>query len=121
LKGGLALYVGQLLLVYALALIIDGLAPTFGGTRNHVQAVKVAGYSGTAWWLAGVFTLVPGGQWLGLLGAYSLYLLHAGLPPVMKVPRERALGYTVFVSVSAIVLALVVRAVASAFLPRGGG
>jgi len=121
LRGGIALYIGQLVVVQALALIIDALAPTFGGTRNHVQAIKVAAYSSTASWVAGVFALVPGGQWLELLGIYSLYLLYAGLPPLMKAPRDRAAGYAVFSIISAVVLYLVMRAITMAFLPRGGG
>lgn len=116
-RGGLAFFVGQLVAVYVLALIIDALAPTFGGRRNQVQAVKVAAYAGTASWVAGVFVLVPGGQWLTLLGFYSLILLYLGVGPVMSAPRDRALGYATLSITSAIVLYLVVTAVAAAFLP----
>lgn len=120
LRGGLASYVGQLVAVYVLALIIDVLAPTFGGKRNAVQSMKVAAYAATAAWVAGVFFLVPGGQWLTVLGAYSLYLLYAGLAPVMRVPRENATGYAVVTLASAIVLNLVIAAIATVFLPGPG-
>src|SRR5438094_6626062 len=35
-------YCGSLIGVYVLALIINGLAPSFGGTKNQTQALKVA-------------------------------------------------------------------------------
>ena len=53
-------YVLTLAGVYVLALIIDALAPTFDGTKNQLQALKLAAYSSTASWVAGIFTLIPG-------------------------------------------------------------
>ena len=82
---------------FALSLVIDGLAPNFGGQKNQVQALKVAAYSATAGWLAGIFGLIPALTILGLLGLYSLYLLYLGLPILMKVPQDKAMGYTVVV------------------------
>jgi Yip1 domain len=101
--------------VFVLALIIDLLAPRFGGQKSQVQALKVAAFSSTAAWLAGIFALIPALSVLGLVGLYSLYLLYAGLPIVMKAPPERALGYTVVVMVAAVVLFLVIGAIAARF------
>ena len=101
-------YVFTLVAVYVLSLIIDALAPTFGGTKNRMQALKVAAYSNTAAWLAGIFAIMPGLRWLGILGLYSFYLLFLGLPVLMKSPKERALPYTVLVVVVEIVLMVVV-------------
>jgi hypothetical protein len=94
--------------VFVLALIIDALAPSFGGTKNQVQAVKVAAYSWTAAWLAGIFGIIPALAILAIVGLYSFYLLYLGLPIVMKVPAEKAAGYTVVVILAAIVLWVVV-------------
>ena len=96
---------------FALALVIDGLAPNFGGQKNQVQALKVAAYSATAGWLAGIFGLIPALAILGLLGLYSLYLLYLGLPILMKVPQDKAMGYSVVVIIVAIVLFLIVGAI----------
>jgi Yip1-like protein len=109
-------YVLGLAGVYALALIIDALAPTFAGQKSQVQALKVAGYSSTASWLAGIFALIPGFRWLGVLGVYGLYLLYLGLPIVMKSPAEKAAGYTAVVIVCAIVIFMVIGTVASRFM-----
>ena len=86
-----------LLAVYVFGLVIDGLASNFGGTRDRVQAMKVAVYSSTAAWLAAVFQLVPALGVFGLVGLYGVFLLYKGLPIVMRTPPERAIGYTVSV------------------------
>jgi hypothetical protein len=102
--------------VYILALIIDALAPNFHGTRNQIQALKVAAYSSTASWVSGIFSLIPGLRWLGILGLYSLYLLYLGLPVLMKAPEDRAMAYTILVILAALVLFLVIGLVAGSFM-----
>ncbi len=51
-------YVMALIGVYVLSLIINALAPNFGGTKNAIAAFKVAAFTGTAGWLAGVFQVI---------------------------------------------------------------
>jgi hypothetical protein len=111
----LVAYVLSLAATYVLALIIDGLAPTFNGQRSQIQALKVAAYSSTAAWLAGVFQLIPALALLGILGFYSFYLLYLGLPIVMKAPREKAIAYTAVVIIAAIVLFMVIGVIAARF------
>ena len=114
--GAIVTFVLTLIGVYVLALVIDMLAPTFNGTRNQIQALKVAAYSSTASWVAAIFALLPGLRILTILGLYSLYLLYLGLPVLMKAPAEKALGYTVVVIIAAIVLFMLVGLVAGAFV-----
>ncbi len=103
--------------VYVLALIIDALAPTFSGQKNQVQAFKLAAYSSTAAWLAGIFGLIPALGFLAILGLYSLYLLYVGVPVLMKVPESKVMGYTVAVIIAAIVLFVLVAVVGGMMLP----
>lgn len=109
---GMALvqYVLSLVLVYVVALIIDALAPTFGGQKDRIQALKTAAYSYTAAWIAGFGMLLPWlGFVIGLVGAvYSIYLLYLGLPHTMKAPPDKAAGYTAVTIVVAIVLGWIV-------------
>jgi Yip1 domain len=109
-------YILTLIGTFVLALIIDGLAPTFGGQRSQIQGLKVAAYSSTAAWLAGIFTLIPALSILGIVGLYSLYLLYLGLPVLMKAPKDKALGYTVVVILAAIVLFVIIGVIASRFM-----
>lgn len=113
-------YVLSLVGAYVLALIINALAPKFGGVSNSLQALKVAVYSSTAALLGGVFTLLPALAMLGLVASlYSIYLLYTGLPVLMKSKPEKAGAYTALVIVAAVVLWLVVGAISAMVLPRG--
>ena len=103
-------YVLSLVMTYVVALIINALAPTFGGQKNQVQALKTIAYAWTAYWIASIGTIVP---WLGWLiriagGIYSIYLLYLGLPHTMKCPPDKAAGYTAVSVVIAIVLGWII-------------
>lgn len=115
-------YVTAIVSVFVSALIIDALAPTFGGTKNRVQATKVAAYAMTASWVAGIAGLFPPVAWIaGLAGAvYSVYLLYLGLPRLMKAPADKAVAYTAAVVVVAIVLSLLLGLVLGAIMPFTG-
>lgn len=105
-------YVLSLAGVFILALIVDALAPTFGGQKNQLQALKVSIYATTASWLAGVFVIIPALAILSLAGLYSLYLLYVGLPVLMKAPKDKAMAYTVVTILCAIVLYILLGIVA---------
>ena len=111
-------YVLTLVGVFIIALIIDALAPSFGGEKNQAQALKVAAYASTPSWAAGIVMVLPMLGILGLVAAlYGLYLLYLGLPLLMKAPREKALGYTAVVVVVAIVVMVVIGGISSVFMP----
>jgi hypothetical protein len=96
--------------VFVLSIIIDALAPTFAAQKNSSQALKVAVYSFTPAWVAGVFQILPGlGSVLGLIGGlYALYIMYLGLPRLMKCPEDKAIGYTAVVVICTIVLWFVI-------------
>lgn len=109
--SGLASAIVQYLLtfvvVYVMALIIDALAPTFGGQKSQPDALKLAVYSMTPVWLVGVFSLIPALAILGILGLYGLYLFWIGAPILMKTPADKAIAYTAAVGVCTVVLMLI--------------
>ena len=110
----------SLLMVYLVALLVDALAPTFGGTKDRIAALKVVAYGSTAGFVGGIFSLVPALSILGLLAAlYSIYLIYTGLPVLMRCPPEKAAGYTAVVVLCGIV-AMVVLAGASALVVPSG-
>jgi Yip1 domain len=94
-------------MVYIIAGVIDLLAPRFGAQKNFANAVKLSAYSHTPLWLAGIFLLVPGLNFLLILGLYGFYLLWIGLPMLMKVPHEKALPYAAAVTACALIPAVV--------------
>jgi hypothetical protein len=100
-------YVVTLAMVYIIASVIDLLAPRFGGKKNFPNALKLSVYSHTPLWLAGVFLLIPGLNFLLVLGLYGFYLLWVGLPMLMGVPDERAFPYAIFATACALIPAVV--------------
>jgi hypothetical protein len=110
-------YLLSLGMVYVLALIIDALAPSFGGEKNFIQSLKIAAFAPTASWLAGIFNILPALAILNLLGLYSLYLLYTGIPLLKKTPEDKAVPYTVVVIIAAIVLGVLIAALAGLAIP----
>lgn len=108
----------SLAMVYLVALLVDALAPTFGGTRNFLAALKLVAYGCTAAFLGGIFSLLPSLSILGLVAAlYSIYLFYTGLPVLMRNPAEKSVAYTVVVAIASLVAGLVLGAISAAVLP----
>jgi hypothetical protein len=111
----------SLAMVFVLALIVDALAPTFGGTRSPVNALKVMAYSSTAVFVGGIFSLMPALSALGLLAAlYSIYLLYTGVPVLMKCPPDKATAYAAVVMVCGFVAMALMSIVSGMVLPPNG-
>lgn len=102
-------YVVALAVAYLMALIVDVLAPTFGGEKNFIQSLKLTAYSYTAAWIAGIFQLL--GVLAGIIGLlaalYSFYTFYLGVPTMKKCPQDKAAGYTIVVVLCGIVLSVV--------------
>ncbi len=113
-------YVFAFVIVYATALIIDALAPSFRSHRHLPNALKLAVYSFTPVWLAGIFILIPGLRFLSILGLYALYLMWTGLTPLMGTPRDKSLYYALCVVIAAIVVTIVLAIVQASIssIPR---
>lgn len=114
LKGMIVGYALSLVGVYLMALLINALAPTFGGRKNPLQALKTVAYAYTASWVAGIGQLLP---WIGVLvtlagAGYSIYLLYLGLPHTMKCPPEKSKAYTAVSFVIAILVGWTVAIIA---------
>lgn len=115
-------YILGLAVVYALGFIINALAPNFSSTQNPPNAMKLAVYSMTPAWIAGIFNLIPALWGLALLGSlYGLYILYLGFStPLMGTPKEKVTGYFGVSVVVVIVLMVVVGIIlGAAFAIRG--
>ena len=102
-------YVLSLGMLYVMGLLVDALAPSFGGEKNFTQALKTVAYAYTAAWVVSVLNIVPLLGMLAIVGAiYSIYLIYIGLPHTMKCPPEKAGGYTAVIVLIGIVLSFCV-------------
>jgi hypothetical protein len=108
--GAIVAYVVALGATYVMALIVDVLAPTFGGEKNFIQSLKLVAYSYTAVWVAGILHLIGAlGGIISLLAAiYTLYTFYLGISVMKKCPQDKAVAYTLVVVVCGLVLGAVV-------------
>jgi len=100
-SGAVFGYVISCATTLALGLVIDLLAPLFGGRCNFNNAFKLVVYSLTPVWIAGMFLVLPGLRFIVLTGCYGAYLLWLGLPRLTKVPEEQAANFIAVIVVSA--------------------
>jgi hypothetical protein len=108
-------FVLSLVGVFVLAFVANFLSPKFGGKDDFPAAFRWVAYAMTASWIGGIFGLVPALSLIGLLfSLYSLYVLYLGASPIMAVPEDKTVGYTVVTVLAAIVLYIVVGSVTAA-------
>ena len=116
----LAGYGITLALVFVTAYVVDSLAPTFGGVRSKINALKLVAYGATAAFLGAFFFFSPVLFLVGVPAAlYSFYLMYLGLPTLMKCSPEEAVTY---LAVTSCYVALIIAAaiVAAVLLGRAG-
>ncbi|MBU1185638.1 MAG: YIP1 family protein [Acidobacteria bacterium] len=115
-------YVFSLVTVYIFGIIINALAPTFGSKSDAVNSMKLAVFSMTPFWVAGVFYLIPFLGVLALLaGLYGLYVLYLGFShPLMDTPQDKVVGYLLVSIVVVAVLMGVVMMIMGAIFAVGG-
>jgi len=99
---------------FVIGLIINALAPTFGGRPDSNQALKTSIYCYTPVLVGGIARVLPliGGLVEIVAGLYSLYVLYLGLPVMMKAPRDKAPGYTVVIVICSIILGAAISGIA---------
>lgn len=97
---GVITYISYVLMVAVIAFASEFLAPHFGGKADRKQAFKLAAYSLTAAWLAGVAGILPGLlKIISLAGLYSFYLFFLGAPKLLKTPQDKTVPFTAVVTV----------------------
>ena len=102
-------YLFSLATVYIVGFIINALAPNFSSVQNLPNAMKLAVYSMTPVWLAGILYIIPGLGILVLLALiYGLFLMYEGFrTPLMETPQDKVLGYMVISIIAVIALYLI--------------
>jgi len=115
-------YVFSLITVYVFALIINALAPTFASKSNMLNATKLAVFSMTPGWVAGVLYIIPYLDIIVILASlYGLFILYLGFAtPLMETPKDKVISYLVVSIIVVIVLSVVVALVLGAIFAVGG-
>lgn len=109
LRVAVAAYVTALVIPFVLAMIVDVLAPSFGGQKDFVASLKLVAYSCTVVWLVGIAHVL--GMLANLLGwiaaVYALYTFFLGAPVLRKCSADKAIPFTLIVVLCAIALFVV--------------
>jgi len=88
-------YAMALALPFATAIALTSFAPKFKSDGGMTEALKLAAYSLTPFWLSGVFYVFVRLSPLVVTGGlYAVYLFFIGLPPVMGTPLEQRVPFT---------------------------
>jgi hypothetical protein len=117
LLGAVIAYVMSFVIIYAVAIVIDQLAPRFGTQKDFANALKLTVYCFTPYWVAGVFQLVAGTRFLAYVVAlFGVYLLSIGLPRLMKPPPDKQVAYVVAAAACAIAIVGVITLIEVAFV-----
>lgn len=119
---GILVYVFSVASVYIFGIIINALAPSFSSEKNPDNAMKLAAYCLTPYWVASVLYIVP---FLGILvmlaSLYGLYILYLGFQtPLMNTPKDKVISYFVISIVVVIVIMVVISIVLGAIFAVGG-
>ena len=96
--------------IFVLAKILEILAPRFGGPADPAAALKLAAYAPTASWVGGLCMIIPFIGWIAALagGLYSLFLFYVGTPTVMRIPKDRVMGFAISVVLVAVAVNIVI-------------
>jgi len=110
-------YLMSFVVVYLIAIIVDQLAPRFGGVKDFPSALKATVYSFTPYWIAGILHLAAGLRFVAYVVAlFGVYLAWLGLPRLMRVKRGEAMGYVAISVGCAIVIVVAVTLIEVALL-----
>ena len=115
-------YVLTLVSVYVFGIIINALAPTFGSKSDATAAMKLAVYSMTPAWVAGVLYIIPLLDILVILASlYGIYILYLGFVcPMMDTPKDKVMTYMIVSIIVAVVVWIVVAVILGAIFAVGG-
>jgi hypothetical protein len=102
--------------IYAIAFLVSRLADNFEGKQDELAAFKLVVYSFIPLFALGVFSILPALSGLYILGLYGIYLFYVGCPILMECPEDKALPFTVVVSLSGILITILLHRIAGSII-----
>lgn len=100
---------------WVVALLIEFLAPKFGGSADRISALKLVAYSAAPTYLASVLRLFHGSPTLGLVqliaSIYGLYIFWKGVPAMTQVPQAKTIPFVIVLAVLTVIVWLVFGAI----------
>lgn len=108
----------SLVSLFVMGTMVKLVSPSFNGTSDKVQAMKLMAYASTPSWVVALLSWIPFlGAVLGFAAmVYVVYLIYCGLNPVMGVPKEKIAGFTVVIVLIYVVVALIMSGIVAGLL-----
>ena len=101
-------YALGLALPLATALVLAALAPKFKSHGGTLETFKLVAYASTPYWLSSIcYLLVVLSPLVVVGGLYAIYLFYLGLAPVMGVPLEQRVPFTLIATIVVLVTNIV--------------
>ena len=88
-------YLFSLAGVWLSVALIKSIANNFKIAADKLEIQKLVSYAYTAFFVAGIFFLIPPLFWLSVTGIYGFYLYAVGVPRILSIPRNERLNFTV--------------------------
>jgi hypothetical protein len=121
----IAMYIGLIVGVFALAALIQWMAKTFDSTPDFTQSLELAAYAATPLLMVGLTALLPILWFVVVAGlaalCYSVYLLYSGVPIMMNIPEEKGFIYSSSVVTCGLVLIVALMAASAIVFNLGLG
>ena len=121
----IAMYLGIVFGVFALAYLIQWMAKTFDSTPDFTQSLELATYTATPLLMVGITALFPVLWFVAMAGlaglVYSVYLLYSGVPIMMNIPEEKGFIYSSSVVTCGLVMLVSLMAFSAIMLGMGFG
>ncbi|WP_286233082.1 Yip1 family protein [Thalassotalea sediminis] len=118
-----AMYLGIVVGVFALAYLIQWMAVTFDATPDFTQSLELAAYTATPLLMVGLTALYPVLWFVTIAGlaalSYSVYLLYSGIPIMMNIPEEKGFIYSSSVVTCGLVLLVALMAISAIMFSMG--
>ena len=104
--------------LFVMGTMVKLVSPSFNGTSDKVQAMKLMAYASTPSWVVALLSWIPFlGAVLGFAAiVYVVYLIYCGLNPVLGVPKEKIAGFTVVIVLIYVVVALIMSGIVAGLL-----
>jgi hypothetical protein len=111
-------FIVSLVSLFVMGTVVKFVSPSFDGTSDKVQAMKLMTYASTPTWVVALVSWIPFlGAVLGCAAiVYVVYLIYCGLNPVMGVPKEKIAGFTVVIVLIYVVVALIMSGIVAGLL-----
>jgi hypothetical protein len=96
--------------LYFVPQILASLAPSFGGTNNPLNALKLYVFAATPAWIGMALAVIPVLGWLAALagGIYAIYLFWQHFADAMSIPADKKVGYVVVAVITLVVIEFVI-------------